>query len=159
MVTHSKTVPGNVIDIFLRKHDDFITLVEYNLDGLRFKKDTQFGFGEDDCLVAIDDVDIRKKSKDEISKLFNKEKLYDYNDVFKLTVVRKSHPDQSSIMVGNAQVQNLNAFFVVYIFKTELLFFYRFHQKSKHVVFVIYAMEQNYVQKYFGSTVTIIGII
>ena len=104
MVTHSKNVPGNVIDIFLRKHDDFITLVENNLDGLRFKKDTQFGFGEDDCLVAIDDVDIRKKSKDEISKLFNKEKLYDFNDVFKLTVVRKSHPDQSSIMVGNLQV-------------------------------------------------------
>ena len=124
MVTHSKNVPGNVIDIFLRKHDDFITLVEYNLDGLRFKKDTQFGFGEDDCLVAIDDVDIRKKSKDEISKLFNKEKLYDYNDVFKLTVVRKSHPDQSSIMVGNAQVQNLNAFFLWYIFSKLSCYFF-----------------------------------
>ena len=106
MITRSKSVPGNVIDIFLQKHDGFINFVENNMDGLRFQKNTPFGFGADDCLVAIDGVDIRNKSKDEIIKLFNKEKLYEYNDIFKLTVVRKSHPDQSSIMVGNLQVQN-----------------------------------------------------
>ena len=104
MITKSKTVPGNILEIFIRKHDGFVSFVENNLDGVRFLNNTPFGFGTDDCLVAIDDVDIRSKSKDEIIKLFKKEILYDYNDIFKLTVVRKSHPDQSSIIAGNVQV-------------------------------------------------------
>ena len=91
------------------------------MDGVRFSSNTPFGFGEGDCLVAIDDVDIRKKSKDEISKLLNKENLEDFNDIFKLTIVRKSHPDQSSIIVGNEKVDNA-CFLVVHILQLSCCF-------------------------------------
>ena len=137
MITHSKSVPGNVIDIFLKKHDAFITYVENNMDGLRFLNETPFGFGSDDCLIAIDGVDIRKKSKDDIIKLLNKDKAYDYSDIYQLTVLRKSHPDQSTIIVGNTQVQDYS-FIKLFL---QMQFLFRFHQQMKNVDFVICAMQ------------------
>ena len=78
--------------------------IEENLEGLRFMNDTPLGISADDYLAKIDGEDVRSKSEADILKLFSKDKVQEYDDIYQLTIIRKSHPDQLSIISGNKPV-------------------------------------------------------